>query len=489
MNPLMLRDLVLRRHFPAFIEKVFHTLSPGRPYRPNWHIDTIAHHLTEVMAGRSTRLLITLPPRSLKSICTSVAFPAFVLGHTPGARIICVSYSDELARALSRQFRLVIESAWYRALFPGTIICKNAEIEIVTSAQGMRLATSVGGTLTGRGGNIIIIDDPLNANNATSEAERNRIIAWYRETLLSRLDHKHTGAIIVVMQRLHEEDLAGYLIETGTFQLLTMPAIAVEDEVWPLGMGRFHRRTVGEVLHPAQESLAGLMALKAQMGSMLFSAQYQQQPVPADGNLFHRHWIGRYDEPSAPANGARIIHSWDVASSMSVRADYSVCTRWLLAPNERYHLLEVVRGRWEYPELLARATELARADNPEMVLIEDASNGTALLQSLAEGATYNLLGIKPRLDKWARASKATAEFEAGRVLFPVDAPWLAEVTHELFAFPHGRYDDQVDSISQFLQWAAERRAIPPEPHVAPGGDYRESPWDMGDGRWGLSGWL
>ncbi|BBK33451.1 putative phage terminase large subunit-like protein [Stella humosa] len=483
MNVLDFRDLILRQDLTAFIHRTFRTVSPGT-YLPNWHVEVLAWHLREVMAGRLLRLVITLPPRSTKSIAASVAFPAFLLGHNPGQRIICVSYSDDLARMFGRQCRQIMTAGWYRSVFPGTVLDarKISELEMATTARGGRFTTSIGGTLTGRGANVIIIDDPLNATNAGSEAERNRANSWFDESVMSRLDDKSTGAIIVVQQRLHEEDLAGHLLAKGGFHHLCLPAIAVEDETWTLGMGRVHRRSVGQALHPERDGLNALAALREQMGSMLFSAQYQQQPVPPDGNLFRREWI-RQSPPSEFDGADRIFHSWDVASSTNLRADCSVCTRWRLEPNERYRLLEVVRGRWEYPELMARATRMAAADSPEMILIEDANSGTALLQSMREAHVFNVLGIKPKLDKAARASKATAEFETGRVLLPNDAIWLPDLLHELLGFPHGRYDDQVDSISQFLLWAAERRAVPAIPVVGPGGRRQESPWGIGGSLW------
>jgi hypothetical protein len=182
------------------VHKVFTTLTPGQAYVQCWHVEAIAWQLERVRRGEVRRLIINMPPRSLKSIAASVAFPAFVLGRDPSRRIICVSYSGDLAKKHSNDFRAVLESPWYRSLFPNAQIgaFKNTETESELTARGFRLATSVGGTLTGRGGDIIVIDDPLKPDDALSESKRSAANQWFTNTLLSRLDDKRTGAIVVV---------------------------------------------------------------------------------------------------------------------------------------------------------------------------------------------------------------------------------------------------------------------------------------------------
>jgi len=199
---------LLRTELRFFIRKVFTTVSPGETYLHNWHVDAIAHQLMRVRSGESRRLLINQPPRSLKSICVSVAYVAWLLGHDPTRHVIVASYSGDFAAELHRQFRMVIASEWYAAVFPNLHLAKETGLELVTSQGGSRYATSVGGTLTGRGADLIIVDDPLNANEVHSETARKRVIDWYGGALVSRLNDKQTGSIIAVMQRLHEDDLA-----------------------------------------------------------------------------------------------------------------------------------------------------------------------------------------------------------------------------------------------------------------------------------------
>src|SRR3984893_6434425 len=198
---------LLRNELRYFVWKCFQTILPGDRYESNWHIDAIVYQLLQVQAGETTRLLINQPPRSLKSICVSVAYVAWLLGHDPTRRIIVVSYSNELAAELHRQFRMVVEAPWSRALSPAMCPAKDTGTELVTTAGGSRYATSVGGTLTGRGGDLIVIDDPLKAEEAMSETARKRVIDWFTGDLITRPNNKERGAIVVVMQRLHEDDL------------------------------------------------------------------------------------------------------------------------------------------------------------------------------------------------------------------------------------------------------------------------------------------
>src|ERR1700730_14327829 len=258
MPETRLLEALLRNDFRAFVHKVFATLSPGQAYVPTWHVEAIAWQLERVRRGEIRRLIINMPPRSLKSIAASVAFPAFVLGHDPSRRIICVSYSGDLAKKHANDFRAVLESPWYRSTFPTARIgpFKNTETEIELTARGFRLATSVGGTLTGRGGDIIVIDDPLKPDDALSEVRRSAANQWFTNTLLSRLDDKRVGAIVVVMQRIHMDDLTGFLLaQSDEWDVLSLPASADPDESIPLSNDRKYLRKSGEALSPEREPL------------------------------------------------------------------------------------------------------------------------------------------------------------------------------------------------------------------------------------------
>jgi predicted phage terminase large subunit-like protein len=448
-------NAVLRQDLGTFVAKAFETVSPGDAYLHNWHIDAVVHALLEVRAGRNRRLIINQPPRSLKSICTSVAFVAWCLGHDPSLRFACVSYSHELGATFARQFRAVVTSGWYRALFPNMRLAKDTETECVTTKGGGRFVVPVGGSFTGRGADVIIIDDPMKADDAQSEKARRAVIEWFATTLLSRLDDKGKGAIILVMQRLHEDDLAGKLLRDGSWHHLDLPAIADEDQEIPIGPGVVHRRVKGEVLHADREPLAILEAIKCEMGSLTFSAQYQQRPIPLEGNLVKRSWIKSYDKAPERNVAAKVVQSWDVASTTGNTNDWSVCTTWLVV-KRTYYLIDVWRGRVEFPELRRRLIALAQEHKPNTILIEQAGPGLHLIQEFRTNPIPGVpvpIGIKPEGEKLVRMEAQSARFEAGQVHFPREASWLDELLHELLAFPNGRHDDQIDSISQFLNWA------------------------------------
>jgi hypothetical protein len=241
----------------------------------------------------------------LKSFCASVAFPAFQLGHDPTRRVICVSYSGELARKHSNDCRALMASSKFRRLFKNTRISasKDTELEVMSTERGFRLATSVGGTLTGRAGNLIIIDDPMKPQDAHSRAARGNLLQWYSNTLLSRLDNKARDAIIVVMQRLHSDDLVGHLLREGGWTHLNLPAIAEVEEQIQLGPNRFHVRKVGDLLHSERESQAVLDQIKRSMGLSEFTAQFQQAPVPPGGNMVKWAWFRPPHEQRQPIVG------------------------------------------------------------------------------------------------------------------------------------------------------------------------------------------
>ena len=325
----------------------------------------------------------------------------------------------------------------------------------MTTKGGGRFAVPVGGSFTGRGADVIIIDDPMKAGDAQSESARRAVNDWYGTTLLSRLDDKGKGAIILVMQRLHEDDLAGKLLRDGGWRHLDLPAIAEEDEEITIGPGIVHHRRKGEVLHPEREPLAVLDEIKREMGSLTFSAQYLQRPVPLEGNLVKRDWIQWFDTAPSRGGGAQVVQSWDVASTTGETNDYSVCTTWLVV-KRTYYLLDVWRGRLEFPQVKQKLIALACEYKPNCILIEQAGPGLHLIQEFGANPVSGVpmpIPIKPDGDKIVRMEAQSARFEAGQVHLPKEAPWLAAFLHEMLAFPNSRHDDQIDSVSQFLNWA------------------------------------
>src|SRR5262245_24015336 len=453
LPPQVVFQVLLANNLTSFTEFAFGVVRPGVVFKPNLHFEAVTEKLSQVARGDVRRLIITLPPRTLKSLWPPVALPAWFLGRHPSERVIVVSYSDVLARTHANDFRLLVNDPIYQATFPGMRLQRDTDREIITTKRGKRIATSIEGTLTGLGGNLIIIDDPLKLGDAMSESVRERVIEWYRSTLLSRADDKTAARIVLVMQRVHQDDLAGYLQEQGGFEVLNLPAIAQRDEAYELGDGRLYHRRKGELLHPEHEPAHVLAELKRQMGPIAFSAQYQQSPIPPGGTIIKRKWLTPYDEVHYQP-GDRIIMSWDIALSETESGDYSACVV-LLRRREVFYILEVVRGQFPFVLLKQKVLEVKRRYDSPTLLIEDSPISRGLIQSLRE-KSINVTVYKPDTDKRARVIAQSDLFVGGSVRFPRRAPWLEEFTAELLAFP-GRHDDQVDALTQGLAWGRQRR--------------------------------
>src|SRR5215813_13052827 len=276
--------MFLRQDFSTFAARCFYDLNPQTELAMNWHLEVIAAKLTAVRRGAIRRLVINLPPRSLKSLMASIAFPAWCLGHNPSAQILCVSYAQDLADKLARDCRSIMMRPWYQRLFLTRLAPhRHAVQEFITTRQGYRLATSTGGVLTGRGADFILIDDPLKPEEALSKALRLACNEWFLNTLYSRLNDERSGAIVIIMQRLHEDDLVGYVLAQESWEVLSFPAIAEADEahqVETIWGPRCFRRRQGEALHPDREPLETLERIRRTIGEYNFAGQFQQSPAP-----------------------------------------------------------------------------------------------------------------------------------------------------------------------------------------------------------------
>jgi predicted phage terminase large subunit-like protein len=252
------------------------------------------------------------------------------------------------------------------------------------------------------------------------------------------------------MQRLHDEDLVGHLLRQGGWGHLNLPAIAVRDEDIPIGNDQFHHRKMGEILNPDFEPLSSLEETKRMMGTMHFQAQYQQAPVPEAGNLIQRSWLKYFQLAPARAN-ARITQSWDTAQKGDQVHDYAVGTTWLYADGKHF-LIDLVRKQCGYPTLSQLVLEQYGKHKPDALLIEDHGSGTALIQDLKQRHSINAIPIKPTADKIVRLSIVSPMFERGEIFVLQDAHWLMDFLDELLRFPQAKFDDQVDSVTQYLNW-------------------------------------
>lgn len=452
-------EAILRTDFVAFVERCFFEIKGAMPYLDNFHVPVICSDLMALQSGDFRRLAIALPPRSLKTIIVSVAYPAWLLGHDPSLSIVCASYGQQLSDDPARLCRQVMMSDWYKRLFPGTRFASKRPnlADMVTTAGGRRFATSVGGTLTGFGADYILVDDPTKPDLAHSSVERIKANEWARNTMLTRFDNKAEGKAVVVMQRLHEEDMIGYLSTRLDMKVLAFAAIAQHDEHYeietPFGIIR-HDRWEGEALHPERESLEVLNEIRREMGEQNFCAQFLQMPSPPGGSIIKIDGFGRYDQAHLP-DFDQIIQSWDTANKDGQLNDFSVCTTWGKR-GKQFYLLHVWHKKVDFFALQQAVYDQARMWEARHVLVEDAGSGAHLLQGFRRDGFSKGVAIKAKGSKELRAHAVAALIESGQVMVPLpqQVPWLEDYLHELRMFPAVRYDDQVDSTTQALSWMA-----------------------------------
>jgi hypothetical protein len=323
-------------------------------------------------------------------MCVSVAWPAWILGNQPTARIIVASYSRLLSEKHSLDTRCVMQSGWYKKLFPEVELSKdqNTKYKFQTVQRGYRIATSVGGTLTGEGGDFIIVDDPLSSAHALSETLRKRATNWFDQTLVTRLNNRKKGVIVLVIHRLHQEDLTGYLLSKpkNIWHHICLPMISENKEIiysiktpvpvvqvtanghtrWvynkPTSPARMlYSREEGQLLYPLYGGKEEIEMIKAELGSYAFAAQYQQNPLPLSSGIIKREWLKRYR--SFPDNLSYVTQSWDTAVSTNNSSNFSVCTTWTKVGN-KFYLLDVYRAKLEYPKLKEQVLSLAASWTP-----------------------------------------------------------------------------------------------------------------------------
>ena len=445
-----LLQAILRSDLSSFIQKTFYTLLPKQNFSFNWHIDMIADYLTAVENGKIKRLIINLPPRSLKSICISVSWTAWLLGMQSSMKIIVASYSNILSSKHSLDSRIIVSSNWYKKLFPKMILSKlhNQKNKFLTTENGFRFATSVGGSLTGEGGDILIIDDPHNPSHIYSKKLRSKVITWYQNTFATRLNNPGKGAIVIVMQRLHEDDLSGFLLQDKFWTLVEIPAIATRDYSFQINNKTylFHK---DNIIDNNRYNLDYFKKIEDEISKENFAAQYQQQPIRQQEGILSKEYIQHYQE--FPKGLQLIVQSWDTAIKTSFNNDFSVCTSWGIL-NDCYYLLDMFRDKLEYPKLKIKLQTLADKIKPHIILIEDKASGQQLIQDLKLLNKYNIIPQKPIADKINRFASITTFFYQKKVFIPEGSRQNLVFIDEITSFPASSSDDIVDSVSQFFSY-------------------------------------
>jgi len=480
MNEEQILNAILRTEFKQFVRKVFSEISADT-YLDNWHIDVICHEIMDMMEGKNNRLIVNIPPRYMKSIICSVALPAFLLGHQPETNIICVSYNDQLAEKFASDCRRIMVQPWYQELFSTTHLRQSRKSvnDFETTRGGGRMSTSIGGMLVGRGADWIIVDDPLKPTDAMSDTQRDKLNGWYGSSLCTRLNDKTNGKIMLIMQRLHMNDLTGFLLESDAgFKLIKLPAIAQEDESWEWTdrIRNLHKsfiRKKGELLHPERENMEVIKSMQDSQSEYGFSGQYQQEPVPLEGGIIKEKWLQYYDfekiKNISPRKIWKIFISWDTACKTGDNNAYSACcVMAILKESDQYkfYLVDVYREKLEMPDLMQMAKEVynnwkyhGEAIYPIKMLIEDKASGTQLIQLLnndrdRHGYCFDIESIKPEMDKKSRLYGTSVHIQNGKLLFPEQKPeWWDEFAKELLGFPATKHSDQVDALTQCMSFA------------------------------------
>ncbi len=412
------------------------------------HHRLIVEHLEKAERGEIDRLLITLPPRHGKSLIASTMFPAWYLGRNPDRSIIASSYGQELASDFGRRVRNFVAEPLHRAIFPKCVHSddSNAVHRFNLTAGGAYYAVGAGGPITGRGADLLLIDDPIKSREqAFSAAERKSLQSWYESVAYTRL--QPGAAIVLIQTRWHQDDLAGWLLrEHGDdgWIVLNLPAIAEADEGW---------RREGAALWPKRFSLAKLAQIRAAVGGAAWAALYQQRPAAAEGAVFKREWWRYYTAATLPPRFESIIISLDTAFKVGTSNDYSVGVVLGVAANG-YFVLDLMRGRYEFPALERQVLALAERWKPERILLEDKASGQSLLQTLRLNSRLPIVPVRVDADKLSRAHAVTALCETGNVLLPEAAPWLADFLDEVSSFPAAPHDDQVDALTQVLNFVS-----------------------------------
>lgn len=451
-----------------FIEEAWPVVVPAEPFQEGFHIDAICEHLEAVYKLQIRNLLINVPPRFGKSVCSSVGFPAWVWLRDPTRRFLYSSYAQDLSTRDSLATRQLIESKWYQSNW-GSVYQLNRQDQNVktrfeNNVKGYRLATAVKGANTGEGGDIIVCDDPHNVKEAESEVVRTEAVRWWNEVMATRGNNPSTACRIVIMQRSHEKDLAGDILDKGGYEHLNLP-MEYEAKVQitvPSTIGWTDpRKEEGELLWPKRFGQPELAQMKRSMGTYASAAQLQQRPAPREGGMFKRDkWKYYKVDPTLLLEGGGIndkCWSWDCAFKDLDDSDFVVGTAWARKGAD-FYLLHRIRDRMSFGGT-KQAIKNGKAKFPSIgyVLVEDKANGTAVIDDLKH-TVGGLVPIEPQGGKEARASVVEPYQEAGNIYLPDPsiAPWVEDFVAEFAAFPKGANDDQVDSTSQAIVWMLNR---------------------------------
>jgi predicted phage terminase large subunit-like protein len=458
-----------RRSLAHFAQRAWHVLEPAAELKWGWALDAICQHLEAVTNGEITRLLMNVPPGSMKSLLTGVIWPAWEWGPRgmPEMRFVGTAHEETLAIRDNRKCRDLITSDWYQQLWPIEMAADlNGKREFGNTKKGFRQARAFT-SMTGVRGDRVILDDPISADNANSPAALEEARLAFTETLPTRVNNDKS-AIVVVMQRLNEKDVSGVILDMGLpYVHLRIPMRFEPGRRCTTSIGWTDPRTKeGELMFPERFGENQVAELEQTLGSYGTAGQLQQRPAPRGGGILKEAWFRYYTVQ--PQLDFRMIHV-DTAQKTEEKHDFTVVQCWGRSVTGEAVLLDQIRDKWEAPELLVQARAFwlkhkAKTGAPlRAMMVEDKASGTGLIQTLRrEGVA--ILPVQRSKDKVSRGYDAAPFIESGNVLLPMDAPWLSDFLAEAAAFPGGAHDDQMDPMFDAI---ANTQAAPaPKPQAA-----------------------
>jgi predicted phage terminase large subunit-like protein len=484
MTPAVMLDLVKReqdrRNASAslyeFVKQSWHVVEPGIPFIASWHIEAICEHLEAVSAGDIHRLLINIPPRHSKSTIVSVMWPAWEWLTDPAQKFLCASYSGNLSTRDNLKTRRLLQSPWYQERwghmfsFAGD---QNAKQRFENDKTGYRLATSVGGTATGEGGSRLILDDPHGAQAAQSEVMRESDLEWFDMVWSTRLNNPKTDAMVTVMQRLHERDISGHILEDiKGWEHICIPA-EWDGKVRRTSLGEYDpRKKKGELICPERFGEKEITTLKQLLGTYGTAGQLQQDPTPSEGGILKTNHFKLWPASSGLPPFEYILQSYDCAFTEKTTGDPTACSVWAMFTHKGERnamLIDAWDEHLSYPDLRARAVKdwtteyggmtkdspYSRAKRPDRILVEAKASGQSLLQDLRL-AKVPAVGYNPgQADKVSRAHQAAPTLELGLLWVPESkknlgqpVSWAASFLKQLGKFPVAEHDDYVDTFTQ-----------------------------------------
>lgn len=434
----------------SYVQLSWHVVEPKHKFVDGFHIQAICEHLQAVSDGELRNLIISVPPRHMKSTAVCVMWPSWEWLKHPGIGWLFSSYSKGLSVRDSIKCRRLIQSHFYKTTFRPTwnlSTDQNQKIRFTNDKGGYRIATSVGGSGTGEGGDRIVVDDPMKATMAESEVQRQNVIDWWDNEMSTRGNDPKTSAKVIIMQRLHANDLAGHCAKEGGYEVLKLPAEFEKKIVTCIGW-EDPRTEKGELLWPERFSKTEIDALKKILGTRGSAAQLQQDPKASEDGLFKRSAWKYYKELPAKGQWIKVVQFWDTAQKPGISNDYSVCATWIQTQSG-FYLADLFRDKLAYPQLKAAVKTQYAKWTPHAVQIEDKASGISLIQDFRQDSTLPIIAYDPgQSDKQIRAAAATPTVEAGNCYLPEGAPWVEDFIKEHESFPDGDNDDQVDTTSQ-----------------------------------------